>query len=141
MIDAAPNTTALAGGNLPSTTWGRWFRALADWVRRAERIQAFTPVFSGVTGSADYEASFVRVGSVVYFQLAIDPSASWAAVAGVSSVGLPLQAAFDGVAMVYKADGTAGENGLIAGTSLFLPTITTTGRVVVSAVYSVAGGE
>ena len=141
MIDAAPNTTALAGGNLPSTTWGRWFRALADWIRRAERIQPFTPEFSGVTGSADYEASFVRIGSMVYFQLAIDPSASWAAVAGVSSVGLPLQAAFDGVAMVYKADGTAGENGLIAGSSLFLPTITATERVVVSAVYSIAGGE
>ena len=141
MIDAAPNTTALAGGNLPSTTWGRWFRALADWVRRAEKIQSFTPAFSGVTGAADYEASFVRVGSVVYLTVAIDPSTSWAAVAGVSSVGLPLQAAFDGVAMVYKADGTAGENGLIAGTSLFLPTITTTERVIVSAVYSVAGGE
>ena len=141
MIDAAPNTTALAGGNLPSTTWSRWFRALGDWIRKAEKVHPFAPTFSGVTGSADYEASFVRVGSVVYFQLAIDPSTSWAAVAGVSSVGLPLQAAFDGVAMVYKADGTAGENGLIAGTSLFLPTITTTERVVVSAVYSVAGGE
>lgn len=141
MIDAAPNTTPLAGGNLPSTTWGRWFRALADWIRKAEKVQPFAPTFSGVTGSADCEASFVRVGSVVYFQLAIDPSATWEAVAGVSSVGLPLQAAFDGVAMVYKADGTAGENGLIAGASLFLPTITTTARVVVSAVYSVAGEE
>ena len=141
MIDAAPNTTPLAGGHLPSTTWGRWFRALADWVRGAYKVRSFNPEFTGVTGAFSAQGGYVRVGAMVYFSIAIDPSTNWAAVAGVSSVGLPLQARIDGVAMVYRADGTASGNGVVASSRVDIPTITTSQRVILSGVYCTEGGE
>ena len=138
MLDAAPNTTAITD-KLPSPTWQRWFRAVADWIRRAHAIKSWNPAIIGGIGTAAAEGAFVRVGSVVYFSLSITPSGAWSAAQGVTSVGLPVQATADG-GIVVAQNGVVQGVATANGASLSLPTMFTLSPLLISGAY-IAGGE
>jgi hypothetical protein len=138
MLDHAPTTTAITD-KLPSPTWQRWFRAVSDWIRRSETIKPWDPVVIGGLGTATTEARYVRVGSVVYFSLSITPSGAWSATQGVTSVGLPVQATVDG-GIVVAQSGIVQGIATASGTSLSLPTLSTSSPLLISGAY-IAGGE
>lgn len=137
MIDAAPNTTAITD-RLPAPTWQKWFRALADWIRRAETVKPWNPAIIGGTGAATAQGRYVRVGSVVYFSLSITPSGAWSAAQGVTSVGLPIQATADGGIVVVQS-GVAQGVATAVGEDLELPTLSTSLPLLISGAYLVGG--
>ena len=133
MIDHAPNTTVMVGKELPSPHWGRWFRSISDWIRRAEIPTAWTPTISAETGAATKQASFVRVGSVVYLTVTITPSGAWSVAAG-ASVALPVQSIASGGVVIHQA-GTILGAGQISGANLVLPAISTSAPLTISGAY------
>lgn len=99
-LEQPPFRTVVEDNGLFSRPWQKW---LGDFYNNSSSSsKSYTPVATGLTGTAVITGSTNKIGGLLYFQYLIVPSASTSSVLGTTYILLPYTAAAYGSLTAMK---------------------------------------